>query len=364
MKRYLFASALMFWVLGVCGSPGALADGDCFQNKELLGAFDKGAAAEKSGRLIDAFEAYGRARARFTCEGKNTRSEEADSAWKSVARRLGEEQDRRGHYYSGTPIYGRMPSDGGGSLASDKEVQNAGAFEWFEASEQFSLADQAMLKLVRSKPDHLETFEIAWSHLQQRKSNAASLKQNFNYAVDPGFQAALAGIASQGGMAALEREEQAFNRKTYNPATDKMTPIEQSISELKVARQWFSQFNDPKEAKVIERAKKRADALFKDDQEPTSLQQALAYYEIAQESEKINATRAKADRLGDASAQKDELVKAGRYYQIAGDDAKQKGLLARLKTESSQKKNDFLNDEQKQQQFKKDQENLEKELGF
>jgi len=165
-------------------------------------------------------------------------------------------------------------------------------------------------------------------------------------------------------MAALEREEQAFNRKTYNPATDKMTPIEQSISELKVARQWFSQFNDPKEAKVIERAKKRADALFKDDQEPTSLQQALAYYEIAQESEKINATRAKADRLGDASAQKDELVKAGRYYQIAGDDAKQKGLLARLKTESSQKKNDFLNDEQKQQQFKKDQENLEKELGF
>ena len=364
MRRVLVSFVLMSCVLSVCRTQRVLADGDCFSNKELQRAFNQGSAAEKSGRMIDAFEAYGTGRSKFSCEGNNAVAAEAEAGWKRVGKRQGDEQERRGRLYSGRAIYSGTLATGAGGPAPNKDAQDAGAFEWFEASENFADADRVMVELARSKPESLETFEIVRGHFQQRKGNAESLKKYFNYAVAPGEQADLEVMASENGMAALEREDKAFNRKEFNPLTDKMMPVEASMSDLKVARQWFSQFNDPKGAKVIERARKRGDGLFQDDQEPRSLQEAMGYYELAKDSEKMSATRAKADRLGDAETQKGELMKAINYYQIAGDSDKQKALTARLKTDTEQQKDGIINSDKKKEQFKKDQENLEKELGF
>lgn len=224
------------------------------------------------------------------------------------------------------------------------------------------IVDRGMLAQARAgSVDDTDTFRTVLDHFTQRRENSQALKEAYNYVVDPNYLKELEKMASDRGEKALAQEE-----KVFIPTINlKVVAAEQpSRSQLELARKWFAFFEGPNVNKVAERSMKRGDFLARDEQEPAALQAAMLYYELADNQQKIDTIRAKADKLGDAWAKKDEPKKAIAYYQIAENNAKVKELEAMLETRVKKQLKEMQKDETQQKQFKKEQEDLEKELGF
>jgi hypothetical protein len=224
------------------------------------------------------------------------------------------------------------------------------------------IVDRGMITQARAgSTDDTETFQAILDHFNQRRDDSQHLKEEYNYVVDPGYLKELEKMASDHGDKALAQEE-----KLFSPTINlKVVAAEQpSRSQLELARKWFAFFEGAGGNKVVERSEKRGDFLALDEQEPQALHAAIRYYELVDDQQKIGKTRGKADKLGDAWAKKDEVKKAIAYYQIAENDAKMRELETLLETRVKKQLKEMQKDETQQKQFKKEQEDLEKELGF
>jgi hypothetical protein len=225
-----------------------------------------------------------------------------------------------------------------------------------------SIVDKGMIALARTgAADDTETFQTVLDHFTRRRDDSQHLKEAFNYIVDPAYLKELEQVASDRGNKALAQEE-----KVFSPTINlKVVAAEQpSRSQLELAHKWFAFFAGSNGNKVVERAKKRGDFLALDEQEPPALQAAILYYELADDQQKIDETKGKADKLGDTYAKKEDFKRAIAYYQIAENNEKMKELEDLQENRVKKQLKEMQKDESQQKQFKKEQNELEKELGF
>ncbi len=225
-----------------------------------------------------------------------------------------------------------------------------------------TIVDRGMIALARGGSlEDTETFQEVVVHFTQRKENGTYLKEEFNYVLDPAYLTELKKRASDNGDQVLAREETVFSPTINSKIVVAEKP---SRTQLELARRWFVLFEDAKGKQVVERSEKRGDFLALDEQEPQALHAAILYYELAENPQKIEKTKGKAGKLGDAYAKKDDLKKAIAYYQVAENNAKMDELSSLQEARVKKQLKEMEKDETQQKQFKKEQEDLEKELGF
>jgi hypothetical protein len=221
-----------------------------------------------------------------------------------------------------------------GKQFGDEEEKNGRlkeAFTWFNDTGNTADADRVMMKRVQARPDDRSIFGSAFDYFKRRAA-AASVK-------------ALRDLATQHAAQALAAEERRF------------AATRDSLDELSKAKDWLTYLEAPDNRKAAERAEKRGDTLAAETTRHL-LRQAIAYYQFADRAQKINTVRAKAKTLGDEQARKGEGEVAADYYEIAGLEAEAQNLRKRTQARERQ------DEGKRQQQFKKDQDKLEKELGL
>lgn len=246
------------------------------------------------------------------------------------------------------------------SLKMGEEAENKGRFaEAYDYYRQFhgTAADRVQMKLATSRPGDFGTVQTGVNYFRDMHEG---LTHDMLTAKDPdldmrlqavnGYQSKLRAIATSKGEEALIDEDKVFaSRKTS------ITAKTNSFDELQRAEKWLELAGQEKRAH--DRAVTRGDTLSANDTR-TSLRLAISYYQFARNDKKIQSVQDKAKRLGDGQLQKGEKMIASEYYAIAGLGDKSSELFEaheaeKMKAESERK-----------DQFKNDQDSLEKELGF
>jgi hypothetical protein len=360
--------------------------GECAPNKQLKESFNEAVAAEKSRNLALAFNAYKFAREESGCEGPNPSSKAAQEGWKRTGQNLAKEAEAKGNFYA-NGSYTEVTRSSGLRLF---QWNGVGAFQWYSEIGESADADRVMFRFAQSKPKDQSTFGIALGHFfQEGQSGVVNHSETFRELEkqaksNPGDQqlqrtvgylGELEKIAFKNIDEALVQEDKAYGKYNKREMVAGQNPIEESLQHLSVARDWYNLFGDPKANKVAERAGKRGDAMMQDER-PKSFSYAKQYYDLGSLSETIKKLTEQANRLGDAAAKKDEYAAAVEYYEIGHSETgenedKINEMHSRLEKESEKKEQakqkvlkDMTKDEKKQKEFKKGQEDLEKELGF
>lgn len=223
-------------------------------------------------------------------------------------RGLGEEAERRGQYEE--------------------------AFEWFDTDDNTRPeADRAKLELAQAKPGDLQIVGAAATYFKQR--NLASPLQKVQ------------AIALQNAKQLLTEEERQFASHLDS----------ESLKILEHARDWLAYAEPKANGLASERAEQRGDARAAETS-ATFLSGAIRYYDFAGRPAKAKAVRDRARRFGDEAKSKGENEKAVTYYEVAGLNDQARTL--QKTTEAKQR----ADEGRRQQQFKKDQDQLEKDLGL
>lgn len=293
-------------IAGLVAAPATLASGGAefqctpAQRKDAEARLKKVEEDERAGRTK---EAYAAAKGDFYCASES--GGRAEAVRQRTGRKLGEEAEKQGRFGE--------------------------AFEYFSELQRrtdvrdHSNTDRVMLKHARAKPEDLEVVSKAAGHFGNR--NAAALKE-------------IRALAKAAGEKALAMETKAFAAVGRD-----------SRAELTQARQWFNVAGDVRPAH--ERAVQRGDTLLAEGS-PSSVERAFEYYRFAHNEEKLKAAKARAQKLGDEAARKGDQGLAARFYALSGDKTKAAAI----------EKQKHQTEGKRQQQFKKDQQSLEKELGL
>lgn len=217
------------------------------------------------------------------------------------------------------------------------------SFDWFRKSENHSDirpgervhddSERVMMKIVQTQPEDLPTFSEA-----------------FNYVKNPALKKTLRALALKNARQILADEDKQF-------ATARSASSSGTLPMLGKAKDWLKFVEAPENRLAVERAEKRGDTLFAETTRHF-LSQAVFYYGFADKPEKIKPIRDKAKKLGDEAKGKGDGEVAAEYYQIAGLNEQATELRKNTQTKRRE-------DEGKRQKtFKKDQDELEKELGL
>jgi len=126
---------------------------------------------------------------------------------------------------------------------------------------------------------------------------------------------------------------------------------------LQSALEWLRLAGDEHPASVRKRASERGDQLAALDY-PYALQQAIAYYEMADRADGEAAVRAKARMLAEQKEGSDGWAEAVELFQIAGDAGRAEALEQKRRAQAER------SEETRKQKFEAEQEDLEKELGL
>jgi hypothetical protein len=303
MKRD--SSKIVVLVLGTvvgCGLPAAFADGCPDSEKAAArGQLNKAETAEKAGKLK---EAYSAARSTaWECLGHET-GRQREAIIKRTGKALGDQDEKAGRLKQ--------------------------AFDWYEGSGNPAEADRVKMKQVKTKPDDINTVSNALSHFGYRK-NEGQVKE-------------LRALAAQNADRWLVAEEEAF------------AATKDSRTELGKAKDWLDYAGTgPKKAQ--DRAEKRGDTLAAENGR-RFLELAIAYYSFADKPQKVKGVKDKARGLADSHARKGESEIAADYYNMAGLSAEADKVQKQGETKKQRA------EQQRQKQFKKDQDSLEKQLGL
>ena len=297
-------SRLLIVAMGIAslGISSAFADG-C-PNSAIAAAraqLKKAEDAEKAGKPK---EAHAAARAvAWECLG-NEAGKRREAIIKRSGRTLGEQEEKAGRLSE--------------------------AFSWFENSGLPADADRVKLKQVKARSDDIGTVSSAIGHFTSRK-NDAQVKE-------------LRALAAKNADQWLVTED-----KLFATTTD-------SRDALSKTKDWlYYAGTGPKKAQ--ERAERRGDALAAENGR-RFLELAISYYSFANTPQKVKTVQDKARRLGESHARKGESEIAADYYKIAGLSAEAEKIHKQGEIRKQQA------EQQRQNQFKKDQQSLEKELGL
>jgi len=213
----------------------------------------------------------------------------------------------------------------------EKQGRLAAAFDWYKNSRNDAEADRVKMKQVDATPRDHNLVSGAIDHFKFR-NNDARVKE-------------LRQLAAKNAELELANEEKAF-------ATRK-----ESFDELDKAKDWLYLVDESAVKKMRDRAEQRGDILAKEDIY-RRLENARRYYDIAEAKKKEQALQDKALQLAKEHEKKGEITQAKDFYSLAG--ASDKGNELQERSEVQHKKSE----EKRQKQFKKGQDELEKELGL
>jgi hypothetical protein len=221
---------------------------------------------------------------------------------------------------------------------AEKKGQLQEAFDWYRKGEGSYIKDQerVMMKMAKAKQDDLGTIETAFNYFKGHHM-ADSLKT-------------IRAMAMQNAKPWLAEEDKQFGSKQSEI-------YRKAFGSLEQAQKWLAFAEAPENRMAAERAEKRGDSMASQTT-PYYLKETIKYYNFAGTPEKIKSVQGRAKKLGDEAKGKGESELAVDYYQIAGLSNEARDLQKR--TEAQQRKDEG----KRQQQFKKDQGNLEKELGM
>jgi hypothetical protein len=205
------------------------------------------------------------------------------------------------------------------------------AIDWYQRVNADADATRVINKAAGERPDDVKFIGRAIEYFRSKN--------------DKGNEQKMRDIAKRNVEKQLAQEEKQF-----------ATPLKDSHNSLQKAQEWTF-YAQAGEDKVKARAQQRGDFYAKDDSR-TALKKAISYYFVGGLEEKIKSVKAKAAGLGKQAEAKGEPEAAADYYMIAdqGDKAEaiaKQAEAAKQKSEEGRKKT-----------FKKDQADLEKELGF
>lgn len=213
----------------------------------------------------------------------------------------------------------------------EKNGQLTEAFEWYERAQSSADAGRIQRKMVEAKPDDINTVSRAIDYFK-RQDDAAQEKSMRAHAL-------------KNVNKTLGAEEKSFASVAKN-----------SLAELELAKNW-SYHAQAGEDLVHARAAKRGDIVAAEDGRKF-LDLALSYYDRAQQPDKVQKIRDKARALAKQYESKGEGTVAADYYVIAGEGGKASAV--QKETEEREQKAE----ESRKKTFKKDQDDLEKSLGF
>jgi tetratricopeptide (TPR) repeat protein len=302
VKTTKIGSCVIAVGIGLWGS-AAWADSLCPDLAQQAAADAQVKQAEALDRAGKAREAYGAAKkANFDCV---TDSKGHEALLKRTAKVVGAEEEKKGKLNE--------------------------AFEWYEHAQSEADAGRMQRKMVESKPNDMNTV-----------SHAIDYFRNHN---DAAQEKAMRAHALKNVEKALTAEEKSFASVAKN-----------SLTELGLAKDW-SYYAQAGEDRVRARAAKRGDIVAAEDSR-NFLGLALSYYDRAQQPDKAQKVRDKARTLAKQHESKGEGLVAADYYAIAGDSTKASAV--QKETEAREQKAE----ESRKKTFKKDQDDLEKALGF
>lgn len=322
-KRLWKISALLAFLIAP-----SLADADALCNYDDTLRMDnylkKGKEAEKAGKTREALLFY-RAIDDFCGNGgeaadsmkriglkfgaraeKRERLVSEDGLFKKVA----DEDCRRWNRYSGLETNPYEPAVPGHCTAESGGMrvelnQQAGAFDWYEATFNYREADLAMLKAVAQKAGDTGRYERAFRHFERRKKLNAT-----GYKPDPRHLAELEKTAADNLNSALALEEKEYGA---------LKQTSRSVKTLETALKWASFMDENAKERVVVRAVTRADAAFQSDT-PAGLLDALAYLNFADQSEQKSVVITRAAELGQAALEKKDYELAEKYFLAAGNE--------------------------------------------
>jgi len=213
----------------------------------------------------------------------------------------------------------------------EKNGQIDNAIDWYQRVSADSDATRAISKAEGDRSDDVKFISRAIEYFRLKN--------------DKGNEQKMRDIARRNVEKQLAEEEKQF-----------ATQLKNSDTSLQKAREW-TYYAQAGQDKVKTRAQQRGDFFAKDDSR-MALKKAISYYLIGSLEEKIKSVKAKASALGKQAEAKGEPEMAADYYMIAdqGDAAK---AITKQADAAKQKA-----EESRQKTFKKDQADLEKELGF
>lgn len=216
--------------------------------------------------------------------------------------------------------------------------ENASAFAWFEAIQDYNEANRVMLKALRAKADHLEFFKIAWDVDRDRYASYDRVTgKREPYASPAAYRQELQKIASANAerlMKAEEKDAAGLSGSATAVATSTMS----SLDKLKKASEWMK-FLPGGDQSARTRAEQRGDTILKRSDPAFTRGSARGYYEFAGTS-KAREKLAQLDAKLEASER--ALEKSAKSVEGAITE----------KSAAEQKK------------FQKGKADLEKELGF
>lgn len=284
----------------------------------------KGREAEKAGKTRDALLFY-RAIDSFCGDGVEAKSSMQRIGLKFGARaanrnklvseeglfrKVADEDCRRWARYGGLEtnpyepaVPGHCTTESGGMRLELN--QQAGAFDWYEATFNYRDADLAMLKAVSQRAEDLDIYERAFRHFEGRKRLNAT-----GYRPDPLHLAELKKAAEANLDSTLNREEKEY-ASLKQPA--------RSVKSFETALRWASFIGESAKERVVVRAVSRADAAFQSDT-PTGLLDALTFLSFADKNEQKSVVIIRAAELGQAAMEKKDYELAEKYFYAAGNE--------------------------------------------
>jgi hypothetical protein len=208
-----------------------------------------------------------------------------------------------------------------------------------EHEKNYSLADahRTMLAYAKAHPDDYKVVQKAVDYFKRWESEPPQLKE----AKD---------LAMHGGDRLLIKEEKDYAAHKY----------EDAFEDLKESRKWFELADDDRRAQAL--AKKRGEALLA-EKSHDAVEHAFDYYYDFNLN--LEVARARANKLGDEAERKGDFDLAGKFYSLSGDSTRQDALAKKLATIQKRKERQQEQaDSKRQGKFEKEQQSLEKELGF
>ena len=302
MKTTKIVSCVLAAVIGFWGST-VWADSLCPDTVQQTAAdtqLKQAEDLERAGKVLEAFGAAGKVNGECVTDYKRH-----DALLKRTAKALGAEGEKKGQWLE--------------------------AFDWYERAQSPADAGRMQRKMVEAKPNDINTVSHAIDYFKNHE-DAAQEKLMRAHALNNVDKA----------LAAEEKTFASFAKD--------------SLQELGLARDW-SYLAKAGEDRIRARAAKRGDTLAAEDGRKF-LNLALTYFGVAVQPEKSKKVREKALALAKQHESKGEGAIAAEYYAIAGDSSKASALQQQAEVREQKA------EESRKKTFKKDQDDLEKALGF
>lgn len=231
-----------------------------------------------------------------------------------------------GDYKAAEALLKRVTKKLGADLEAKGELE--AAFNHFTRGGWFEDAQRVGLKQLASTPDDIKLASRLMSFMQNQGFNDGADKVREN--------------ARQQAQRLLAEEAKVFSERSPR------------IDLLQQASDWLQLAGDPV-GPVNERALQRGDGYLALNY-AYALEQALDYYGFAEREDKSAAVRDKARSLAEQLADGDNWASAVELYGVAGDTEKAEELEERRRADAA------ITEKERQEQFQKEQDDLEAEL--